>query len=78
MQYAVRMAIGVVRFNFTTSADHTLDSVKQLILSRLRGSTIDIASNTISVQLDTGIPSELRPPPLPGFNEIRGSIRRRS
>ena len=72
------MAIGIVRFNFTTTAEHTIDSIEQLILARLAGSTIDPAPNTFAIQLTDRAPSDQLPPTLPGFHQIQGTIRRRS
>lgn len=71
--------VGVVRFNFTTELyGCSLYDLKKIVLDRLRGSGIDIAENTLSMQIEGSPGPELRPPPLPGFHEIRGSIRRRS
>lgn len=69
---------GVCRFNFTiSSSDLTVDEIKQSILRQLTlVPAIDIAPNTVSLQLDLPRRDEA-PPPLPGFHQIRGSIRRR-
>lgn len=71
------MNVGIARFNFTFDLpDQTIHSLKQLILNHLAGSGIDVAANTFSLYVEGAQPPDPGIPPLPGFNQIRGTIRR--